>query len=216
MAQFKDRVEAGNLLADKLLKYAHDPNTVVLGLPRGGVVPAYEVAKRLDIPLDIIIVRKIGLPFDPELALGAITEDDVIIYNDDVLSLIGIDRKAIHKLVDAQRNEIARRVALFRDEKKPLDLKGKTAILIDDGVATGATVRAAIMSAKKRGAARIVVALPVAPTSFKDEISTIADEIVILYTMPSFPGISYFYDNFLQVDDNYVLHLLHQKNKHGS
>lgn len=209
MAQFKNRVQAGRLLADALVDYADDPHTVVIGLPRGGVVPAFEVAKKLDLPLDVIIVRKIGVPFQPELAAGALSEDGIMLFNQDVMSLLGLTRQDMQGIIDEKLQEAAQRRVLFRAGKAPLDLTDKTVIIIDDGVATGATLRVAIATAKKRGAKRIVVALPVAPTGFKSQIESEADEIIVLYESELFPGVGYFYDDFLQVEDQDVLDLLH-------
>ena len=210
MVHFKDRVQAGRLLAEALKKYADDPQAVVLGLPRGGVVPAFEVAQLLHLPLDVIIVRKIGAPFEPELALGALTEDGNILFNRDVMAMLGLVRHDVQDIVDEKLKEAEQRRVLFRAGNKPLDLSGKTAIIIDDGVATGATLRVAVTAAKKRGAERIVVALPIAPAGFKSEIEPEADEVIVLHESEVFPGVSYFYDNFLQVEDQDVVHLLHQ------
>lgn len=209
MKRFENRIEAGRSLADALHEYAHRKDVVVLGLPRGGVVPAFEVAKKLELPLDIIVVRKIGAPDDPELALGAFSEDGVVFFNTDVMHMLGLRRVDLQDAIDAKVQEVEDRRQLFRKGRMPLDLKGKTALIIDDGVATGATIRAAVMSAKKRGAAKVVVGLPVAPIEFKETISSDVDALCILNQPQTFQGVGYFYDDFLQVEDADVLKLLH-------
>lgn len=211
MKRFENRIEAGRMLADALQDYASKNNAVVLGLPRGGVVPAFEIAKKLQLPLDIIIVRKIGAPYDPELALGPFSEDGVIFFNTDVMHMLGLRRIDLQDAIDAKAQEVEDRRQLFRKGQMPLDLNGKTAIIVDDGVATGATMRAAVMSAKKRGAAKIVIALPVAPIEFNEAIGSEVDEMCILNQPDEFPGVGYFYNDFLQVEDSDVLHLLHDK-----
>ena len=207
--RFKNRIFAGQMLAEALKKYNHDPEAVVIGLPRGGVVPAYEIAHQLGLPLDIIIVRKIGAPFEPELAVGALSEDGIILFNDDVLDMLRLTREDMRDAVAQKLEEASKRRILFRAGKEPIDLHGKTVIIVDDGVATGATLRVAIKTAKKRGAHRIVVALPVAPTEFKSQIASEVDEAIILSESDFFPGVGYFYDVFQQVEDQEVLHLLH-------
>lgn len=210
MAQFKNRIQAGELLAQSLHGYLRASNTVVIGLPRGGVVPAFEVAKLLQLPLDIIIVRKIGAPFESELAVGAISEDGNTVFNRDVMATLGLSRADLQDILDEKLKEIELRRRMFRAGKKPMDLTGKTAIIIDDGVATGATLRVAIMAAKKRGASRIVIALPVAPADFKDQVAADVDEVLVLHESVFFPGVGYFYDEFIQIEDQEVLDLLHQ------
>lgn len=208
MNRFKDRKDAGRLLAQALLKYKNDTHAIVIGLPRGGVVPAAEVAKLLHLPLDVIVPRKIGAPLQPELAIGAAAEDGTVLYNQDVMQMLGLVPEDVQYIVNAEVKEAQRRVRLFRNNRPPLDLHGKTAIIVDDGVATGATMHAALLSARKKGAQRIVLALPVAPPDFRAMIANDVDEIVILKEAAFFPGISFFYEEFEQVPDDVVVSLL--------
>ncbi len=208
MIRFKDRKQAGKLLADGLQSFAGKKDTIVIGLPRGGVVPAYEVAQKLHVPLDVIVPRKVGAPLQPELAVGAVTEDGTVLFNEHVLFKFGLKPEDVSDIVAHERNEAQRRIALFRKNKPPLDLHNKVVIIVDDGVATGATMRAAIASAKKRGAGKIVLALPVAPTGFKNQIQVDVDEVVILQEPDFFPAVGYFYDDFKQVEDDQVVKLL--------
>ncbi len=210
MNRFKDRHSAGQLLARALQSYARDPHAIVIGLPRGGVVTAYEVTKALDLPLDVIVPRKLGAPGQPELAVGAVTEDASVLFNNDIMIRLGLKPQDLDHIVDAQIKEAQRRIALFRKDRPPLDLHGKTAIIVDDGVATGATMRAAIKSACAKGAERIILALPVAPIRFRDSIQDAVDEIIILQEPEFFPAVGYFYEQFAQTEDDEVVRLLEQ------
>lgn len=213
MIRFKDRKEAGQQLAKQLERYKNRPDVVVIGLPRGGVVNAFEVAQALKVPLDVIVPRKIGAPLQPELAVGAVTEDGALLFNEDVLEMIRVKKEDVKHIIEAEKKEAQRRIAMFRKDKPPLDLHGKTAILIDDGVATGATMRAAIRSAQKKGAEHIVLALPVAPQRFRDTIAKEVDEIVILDEPDFFPAVGYFYQDFTQTEDEEVIELLEKMDK---
>ncbi|MEX0849251.1 MAG: phosphoribosyltransferase [Candidatus Dependentiae bacterium] len=208
MIRFKDRKQAGQLLADVLQKYAHNKHAIVIGLPRGGVVPAYEIAKRLRLPVDVIVPRKIGAPLQPELAVGAVTEDGAVLFNESVMHKFGLKPNDVSDVIQKEQNEAQRRIALFRKNKPPLNLEDKIVIIVDDGVATGATMRAAIVSAKQRGAKEIVLALPVAPIDFRKMVQDEVDEMVILQEPDFFPAVGYFYDNFAQVEDDEVVKLL--------
>ncbi len=210
MNRFKDRHQAGQLLAQALQQYAHSPETVVIGLPRGGVVTAYEVAQALDLPLDVIVPRKLGAPLQPELAVGAVTEDGLVLFNAEVMHKFGLHEKDMQPTIDQQIKEAQRRIALFRKDRPPLDLHGKTVIMVDDGVATGATMRAAIQSARAKGAERIILALPVAPIRFRESIKDAVDGIVILQEPAFFPAVGYFYEQFAQTEDDEVVRLLEQ------
>ena len=205
---FKDRVDAGRQLAERLMKYKHHPDTIVLGLPRGGVVTAYEIARILSLPLDIIVPRKIGAPFNPELAVGAITEDGSLVLNDDIMTSLGLSVQDLQSIIEKEKQEAERRLKLYRAGRPDLNLKNKTVILVDDGIATGATMQAAIASAKARGARTIIVAVPVAPPTALDELRPQVDEIVTLLITDHFWGISAFYENFVQTEDNQVLDLM--------
>ncbi len=206
---FRDRSEAGKLLGQKLqleLTAFQLNEGVVLGLPRGGVVLANEVARLLHLPLDIIVTRKIGAPFNPEYALGAINEEgDLIMEREDERYL---DRENLNRLIENEKSELVRRLKLYRGNKAPLNLKGKVAILVDDGVATGATMMAAARSAKKKGAARVVVAVPVISKEALERLQFETDKIIFLH-LPDFLGaVGAFYLQFDQVTDQEVITFL--------
>jgi putative phosphoribosyl transferase len=210
---FKDRVEAGSLLAQRLLEYKDKPDTIVIGLPRGGVVTAYEVAHILGLPLDIVVPRKIGAPQNQELAVAAIAEDGSLIINDQLMTYLGLQLDDLQNLIEKEKQESARRMKLYRAGRTPLELAGKTVILVDDGMATGATMRAALMSARSRGAKSIVVAVPVAPAELLDDIRTEVDDLICLSTPEQFFGVGGFYEQFPQVQDQEVTELMQKSRK---
>lgn len=210
MFLFKDRKEAGLLLAQALRQYVHNQNTVVIGLPRGGVIVAYQVAKQLNLPLDVIVVRKIGAPMDPELAVGAAAEGDQLFLNHDIMMQLGMRKTDLQPMINKQLQEIERRVKLFRGDRSAINLHDKTVIIVDDGVATGATVLAAVQAAHAKGAKNIILALPVAPPEFRAAIESSVDQYIVLQEESFFPGISYFYRQFDQVEDAEVVHVLQQ------
>lgn len=204
---FRDRTDAGKKLASKLAAY-RDKDVVVLGLPRGGVVVAYEVAKALNLPLDIVAVRKIGHPTNPEYAIGVVDERGSTIFNSKEIA--SVSERWLKEETARQRAEAARRSRLYRDHKAAYDLAGKTAIIVDDGIATGFTMRLAVRSAKEQGAKKIVVAVPVAPPDalslLKDEG---ADEIVILEPPEEFMGaVGAHYVRFEQTSDEDVIRFM--------
>ena len=207
---FRDRGDAGKQLAQRLIAYKGKPETIVLGLPRGGVVPAYEVAKLLDLPLDIVVPRKIGAPHNPELAVAAIAEDGSIVINDQLMSDLGLQLDDLQNLITAEKKEAARRMKLYRAGRARLELAGKTVILVDDGVATGATMRAAIASVRSRGAKLVVVAVPVAPPEVLDEIRSEVDDLIFLLVPETFFGVGGFYQDFPQTEDLEVIDLMTQ------
>jgi len=208
--KFKDRSDAGKKLVPKLKKYKNNPDAIVLGLPRGGVVTAFEVAKALHLPLDIIVTRKIASPMQPELALGALTQEGAPIFDDNLLAMVGVTKESLQPIVVAERKEAQRRLELYRGDRPPLDLENKIAIIVDDGVATGATMRAAIMSAKNMKAQKTVVAVPVSPPETVEKIKKEANEVICLYASEVFWGVGQFYDLFLQTEDEEVIELLGQ------
>src|SRR5688572_14361611 len=161
MAQFRDRRDAGRILAQKLLAYANRPDVIVLALPRGGVPVAYEVARELNIPLDIFLVRKLGLPGHEELAVGAIASGGVRVINDDVVQTLGVPDEVIDAVAAKERRELERRERSYRGDRPPPDVRGRTVILVGDGLATGSSMRAAVAALRRQGPARIVVAVPV-------------------------------------------------------
>jgi putative phosphoribosyl transferase len=204
---FADRTDAGRRLAERLLPY-HGEDVVVLGLPRGGVPVAFEVAKALDAPLDVIIVRKLGVPFQPELGMGALGEGGVLIVNQDVLRMARVSDAELAAVEDRERAELERRSQRYRGDRPRARLTGRTAIIIDDGIATGSTARAACQVARAQGASRVVLAAPVAPPHTVTELRTDADEVICLETPEFFAAIGQFYGDFSQTSDDEVTSLL--------
>jgi len=211
MYPFRDRVDAGKKLAERLISdFKGKPDTVVIGLPRGGVVLADEVATALELPLDIVVPRKIGAPMNPELAVGAITEDGEVQLDEEVLKYLGIDHSELSDIIEQERIESARRVKVYRGDRPPLNkvIEKKTAIIVDDGIATGATVKAAIKSLRSRKAKSIVVAVPVGAASTMIDIQKLADLVITLETPYNFRAVGQFYKYFNQTSDEEVIHLM--------
>lgn len=207
---FRDRHHAGEALVARLKKYHGDKNVVVIGLPRGGVVNAFEVARGLNLPLDIVYPRKIGAPFNPELAIGAITESGKGILNNDLVAQLGITDSYISHAIEYEKAVAQERLNNYRKKQPKIPLKNKTVIIVDDGLATGATMKAAIQSVKVEGADRIVVAVPVSPPDTFSEIQELVDEIIVLDTPPFFSAVGEFYEDFSQTEDEEVVDLLQQ------
>lgn len=205
---FKDRKDAGKQLAEKLAHYRDKAELIVLGLPRGGVTVAYEIAGALNCPLDILIVRKIGFPGNPELAAGAVSETGTVVLNEDIVAAYGVSRAYLDRETARQKEEIARRISLYRGGKGVPPLAGKTVILVDDGVATGATAKAAISTLKQEKIAKLVVALPVATQEAEREIAPTVDEWVCLQTPAGFMAVGNYYYDFTQVEDEDVVAML--------
>lgn len=205
---YQDRSEAGRLLAIKLTAYAHRRDVLVLALPRGGVPVAYEVAKALHAPLDVFVVRKLGVPGHEELAMGAIATGDVCVLNEEVVQMLHIPDSVIDAVATAERRELARREHLYRDNRPPPDVHDCIVILVDDGLATGATMRAAVAALRQQHPARIVVAVPVAAPSTCEELSAEVDEIICAQTPAPFFGVGYWYMDFSQTTDKEVYDLL--------
>ncbi len=204
---FSDRREAGALLAEKLEKYKGS-DAIVLALPRGGVPVAYEVSTALKLPLDVFIVRKLGAPGNPELAMGAIAQGGVIVLNDDVIGGLRINESSIMKVSESERNELSRRELLYRKDAQPQIIKEKTIIIIDDGLATGASMKAAVKALRKMGASRIIVSIPVAPRSSCEELLEEADEVICYSTPDYFSSVGEWYEDFTQTTDEEVRLLL--------
>ncbi len=204
---FSDRADAGHRLASRLRDVPLD-NAVVLALPRGGVPVAAEVARELDAPLDIIVVRKLGVPRQPELAMGAIGEGDVRVVNRQVLALARVSDDDLAAVEARERLELARRAARFRGARPRTPIDGRTALLIDDGIATGSTIRAACEVARALGARRVVVATPVAPPETVASLRAVADDVIALETPAQFFAIGEFYADFTQTTDDEVVRLL--------
>lgn len=206
---FTDRLAGGRSLAERLM-HLRNKDVVVVGLPRGGVPVAAVVAKALNAPLDVILVRKLGVPSQPELAMGAIGEDDVRVLNDEVVQLTGITGDEIARVEARERGELERRVARFRSGRELVPLTNRVVVIVDDGVATGSTARAACAVVRARGASHIVLAVPVAPPGWEQDLAGVADEYVCVATPSGFSSVGQFYSNFTQVTDDDVVDCLDQ------
>ena len=205
---FKDRIEGGMQLLPLLQRYAHTKNTIVVGLPRGGVVTAFAIAKGLGLPLDIVVPRKIGAPDQPELAVGALTEDGTVIFNNDIMRELNLSPDDLRNTIAQEKEEAIRRLTLYRAGKPPRNFKGKTVIVVDDGIATGATMRAALASLRAQGVSILIVAVPVGA---RDALTSLdADEVHCPIVADYFPGVGYFYQSFAQTTDQEVIDLLAQ------
>jgi putative phosphoribosyl transferase len=211
---FADRVDAGRRLAARLQHLAGEP-LVVLGLPRGGMPVAAEVAGVLQAPLDVIVVRKLGVPFQSELGMGAIGEDGARIINDAILRRAGISDSEIAAVEARERAELERRARRFRGDRPRIDLDGRTAVIVDDGIATGSTARAACQVARAHGAARVVLAVPVAPRDWEARMGGDADECIALGTPDPFWAIGQFYADFSQTSDDEVVACLARAAEHN-
>jgi putative phosphoribosyl transferase len=205
---FRDRRDAGRRLAASLAGYAGRPDVVVIALPRGGLPVAHEVARALNVPLDVFVVRKIGVPHQEELALGAIATGGVVVHNEAIERELGLTAEEVERLATRERAELERRERLYRGDRPPLAIAGKTVLLIDDGLATGATMRAAVRAARRLGPARIVVAVPIAAQSTCRELAREADEVVCVLTPEPFSAVGLWYDDFAQVSDDEVRSVL--------
>jgi predicted phosphoribosyltransferase len=212
MAYFSDRMEAGKQLASALADFA-DKNAIVLAIPRGGVVVGCEISKALNLPLDVIIPHKIGAPDNPELAIGAVTEDGTIILHENLVAYIGVPKSYIKEESERQKHEIERRLKMYRQNEPYPNLKGRDVIIVDDGIATGSTMKAALASVKNRGAKTVTVAVPVGPPSTIKELKRHADRVVSLYTPEYFQAIGQFYTDFGQTTDEEVIQLLKKAKK---
>jgi putative phosphoribosyl transferase len=205
---YRDRREAGTFLASKLTKFENRPDVIVLALPRGGVPVAYEVAKTLNAPLDIFLVRKLGVPGQEELAMGAIATGGVRVLNHEVVDYLGIPDTVIDAITDDELRELRRRERAYRGDRTEPNVKGKTVILVDDGLATGSTIRAAAQALRQQGPEKIVVAVPVSAPQTCNEYQIGVDEIVCAVTPEPFLGVGRWYDDFSQTTDEEVHDLL--------
>jgi predicted phosphoribosyltransferase len=205
---FKDRYDAGRFLATKLTAYANRPEVVVLALPRGGVPIGYEVAEALHAPLDVFLVRKLGVPGQRELAMGAIASGGVRVLNAALIRALQIPSQAIEAVIAEEEAELARRERAYRGDRPPLVVRGRTAILVDDGLATGSTMRAAAQALRQEDAAQIVVAVPVAPPETCAEFRTEVNDVVCALTPEPFYAVGLWYADFSQTTDEEVHDLL--------
>ena len=206
--RFRDRAHAGGVLATALARYAHRPDVIVLALPRGGVPVGYEVARALGVPLDVFVVRKLGVPGHEELAMGAIASGSVRLLNEDVVALAGVSEEAIDEVAAREAAEIRRRERVYRGDRGPPDLRGRTVILVDDGLATGASMRAAAAAVRRQGPAWVVVAVPAAAADTCETLRGEVDELVCLMTPEPFHAVGLWYEDFSQTSDEEVRQLL--------
>jgi len=213
IARFRDRTEAGQLLAKRLRKYANCRELLVLALPRGGVPVGFEVAKALKAPLDIFVVRKLGVPGEEELAMGAIALGGIRILDEEIIRLMGISDHVIETVSVKEQEELRRREVAYRGHAHPLQVSGKTVILVDDGIATGSTMRVAIVALRKQYLSKLIVAVPTASPSACDELRTIADEVIALITPEPFVAVGRWYAIFDQTSDVEVRQLYRQSRR---
>ncbi|HEV7925015.1 MAG TPA: phosphoribosyltransferase [Verrucomicrobiae bacterium] len=212
--RFQDRAQAGRLLAEKLAGFSNRPEVVVLGLPRGGVPVAFEVARRLQATLDVFMVRKLGVPGHEELAMGAIASGDICFLNDSVIRSLEISPEVVNRAITRERHELKEHERVFRPGH-PVELRDRAIILVDDGLATGASMRAAVMAARERHPARVIVAAPVAARDTCQEFKELADEVVCVQTPSNFEGVGQWYEDFSQTSDQEVRRLLEEGAKFG-
>jgi len=205
---FIDREQAGHMLGRALLRYAGRPNVIVLALPRGGVPVAFQVVKAIDSPLDLMLVRKLGTPGQEELAMGAIATGGVRVLNSDIVGALGISEKTIEAVARREGQELERRQRAYRGDRPPPQVEAKCVILVDDGLATGATMRSAVAALRQQKPSRVVVAVPVAPFDTIEVLRQEADEVVCLATPEPFRAIGCWYRSFPQTGDNEVKDLL--------
>lgn len=212
--RFHDRREAGQLLARELGTYKGRKDLIVLALPRGGVPVGYEIARELNAPLDVFVVRKLGVPWQPELAMGAIAGRGTEVLNGDVVTAYNIPPHVIRKVAEREREELQRRLQQYRGDRPFPDLRGSTVILVDDGLATGSSMRAAVHALRQERPSAIVVAVPVAATRTCEEMRPEVDDMLCLYTPPDFAAVGLWYEDFSQTTDEEVRELLSESTRH--
>ena len=205
---YAERHQAGRVLADLLREYANRSDVIVLALPRGGVPVAYEIAVRLSLPLDVFIVRKLGVPGHEEFAMGAIAAGDVAVFNESVVNDLHIKKMVIDHVLEIEQEELMRREFIYRGNKPSLRFKGKTIILVDDGIATGYSMRAAILSLRRKKPADIIVAVPVAARATCEELADLVKRVICPLQPANFYAVGLWYDDFTQTTDDEVIHLM--------
>lgn len=205
---FADRREAGQQLGERLKELHLADDVIVLALPRGGVPVGYEVARALQVPLDVFVTRKIGAPENPEFAIGAVASDGTLILDEEIVEQLGIPNDYVVSETEHQLMEIERRMAVYRGDRPAPRIEGRTVILVDDGVATGSTVRASLQALRKRNPGRLILAVPVGPPQTIEELRPLADEVVVLATPAPFWAVGRFYQSFQQTTDEQVVELL--------
>lgn len=210
MERYKNRKEAGQVLADNLKTYANHEDVIVLALPRGGVPVAYEVAKQLKVPLDVFIVRKLGVPGHEELAMGALATGEAIVFNEEIVESLKVSPKAIEQVIEQESQELKRRELAYRGNRPFPNLKDKTVILVDDGIATGASIRAAIVALRRFKPKEIIIAVPVAEINTCKAIAKIADKVICPLKPEHFYAVGAWYEYFDQTSDAEVKELLEQ------
>jgi putative phosphoribosyl transferase len=210
---YRDRFEAGRVLAKLLQQYRGRPDAIVLALPRGGVPVGFEVAKELQLPLDVFIVRKIGMPRQRELAMGAIASGGALVLDPSMVRMAGLNEAELNAIIERERREIERREREYRGDRPPADVHGKTVILVDDGLATGSTMRAAALALRSRSPKKLVVAVPVGARSTCDELQGEADEVVCAARPEDFHAVGLWYEDFTQTTDGEVRELLERARK---
>lgn len=215
--RFHDRREAGQLLARQLTRYKAREDVIVLALPRGGVPVGYEIARELKAPLDVFVVRKLGVPWQPELAMGAIAGRGTEVLNGDVVTAYNIPPHVIHEVAEREGRELQRRLQQYRGDRPFPDLRGRTALLVDDGLATGSSMRAAVNALRQEKPKAIVVAVPVAAARTCEELRPEVDDMVCLHTPPDFAAVGLWYEDFSQTTDDEVRELLtHEARGHDA
>ena len=210
--KFHDRKDAGKQLAIQLSEYAEHKDVVLLALPRGGVPVAFEIAKALNLPLNVFLVRKLGVPRHEETAMGAMAMGDVVFIDQNLVNRLGIPQRAIEQVIIKEKKELERRNVMYRSGKPPLDLKNKTVILVDDGLATGSTMHAAVAALKEQNAGQVIVAVPVSSDLAYEELSRETDKVICLAIPKDFYAVGQWYGHFPQTSDKEVLDLLLQVN----
>jgi len=212
---FQDRTEAGRILADRLAAYANYPDTMVLALPRGGVPVAFEVAEALNLPLDIFVVRKLGLPGHEEFAIGAIASGGARVLNQDLIRQLSLNDEIIEHIVAREQHELERRERIYRGQRPMLDVRDRTIIIVDDGLATGSSMRAAIAALRQKRPTKLIVAVPVGARVTCSELEALADEVICLETPENFSAVGLWYRDFSQTTDEEVIDLLERNRKNS-